>query len=232
MIHSFLLIGQSNMAGRGAIDEVPPINSKGIVLLKNGIWRPSFVPYHWDTDTAGICLAESFADAYRNDHPDVQVGLIPCAEGNTCLDQWMPGEPLYESALLQAKFAKETSQVKAILWHQGEADCKSNRFPLYEEKCTKILNSLRNDLDLDIPVIVGGLGEFLADCPLDKELANYIYVNAALAALATNNQSIGYVPSFGLSANDDLLHYNAASLRKFGLRYYEVYKKMIKEMSL
>ena len=232
MIHSFLLIGQSNMAGRGIIGEVPPINNKGIFLLKSGIWRPSFVPYHWDTDTAGIGLAESFADAYRNDHPDVQVGLIPCAEGNTCLDQWMPGQPLYESALLQAKFAKETSQIKGILWHQGEADCKNHRYPLYEEKCTKILQSFLKALDLDIPVIAGGLGEYLADCPLDKELANYIHVNAALASMANNHQNFGYVSSRGLSSNVDLLHFNAASLREFGLRYYEVYKNMIKEMTL
>ena len=36
MIQSFLLIGQSNMAGRGFLNEAVDINSSRIKLLKNG----------------------------------------------------------------------------------------------------------------------------------------------------------------------------------------------------
>lgn len=226
MIHSFLLIGQSNMAGRGIASEVEPLSQARIRLMKNGLWRASFVPYHWDTDTAGVCLAESFADAYKKDHPDVQVGLITAADGGTCLDQWMPGQPLYENALLQGKCALATSELKAILWHQGEADCKRDRYPDYEKKCTYILTSLRKALNVDVPIIVGELGAYLADCPLDPELKNYTHVNEALKEMVKNNEGFALVSAEGLTSNEDLLHFDAASLRTFGLRYYETYKNL------
>ena len=226
MIHSFLLVGQSNMAGRGIISEVEPLDQRRIRLLRNGLWRAAFVPYHWDTDTAGIGLAESFADAYKMDNPDVQVGIIAAADGGTCLNQWMPGEPLFESAVFQAKYAMRESQIKAILWHQGEGDCSNERYPLYEEKCTLILNAMRDTLGLDVPVIVGGLGDFLPQCPDDPQLANYVHVNKALMAMAEKNKRFGFVSAEGLTPNEDNLHFNAKSLRTFGLRYYEVYKNL------
>lgn len=225
-IDSFLLIGQSNMAGRGLADQVEPINNWYIKLMKNGIWRTAFVPYHWDDSTAGICLAESFADRYQKDHPDVQVGLIPCAEGGTCLDQWMPGQPLFESALLQGKLALQSSRLKGILWHQGEADCKNHRYPYYEEKCTRILTAFREELGKDLPVMVGGLGEYLGQCPLDEELKNYTHVNEALQAMVQKNPGFAFVSAQGLEPNEDILHINAQSLRTFGLRYYDAYKQL------
>lgn len=226
MIYSFLLIGQSNMAGRGFLQDVEPVYSYHIKVLKNGLWRTMFQPIHWDTDTAGVCLAESFALAFLKDHPNDFVGLIPAADGGTCLDQWMPGEPLYESAVFQAKQAMRSSQLVGILWHQGEADCKQDRYPHYKEKCTHILTSLRAELGVDVPVIVGGLGDYLADCDLDEELKNYPYVNAALKAMAEETPNFAFVSAEGLKSNPDYLHFCASALREFGLRYYDAYRPM------
>ena len=44
MIHSFLLIGQSNMAGRGDIGDVAPIANPSLRVLRNGRWQRMFVP--------------------------------------------------------------------------------------------------------------------------------------------------------------------------------------------
>jgi len=44
MMHSFLLIGQSNMAGRGKKEEVEPIPNTGIYVMRNGRWWPMYVP--------------------------------------------------------------------------------------------------------------------------------------------------------------------------------------------
>ncbi len=224
MIHSFLLIGQSNMAGRGNMTEVEPILTYDVRVIKNGLWRTAFAPIHWDDSTAGVCLAESFAQAYLRDHPGAQIGLIPAADGGTCLDQWMPGQPLYESAIFQAKQAMESSQLRGILWHQGEADCKNDRCGAYEEKCTYILTSLCEALGVQVPVILGGLGDYLKDCPLDPELKNYTHINEALQAMARKTPGFIYVSAHGLEANADRLHFNAASLRALGLRYYDAYR--------
>ena len=137
MIHSFLLIGQSNMAGRGFLSEAPTINNTRIKVLRNGRWQPMYVPINNDRPYSGHCLAESFADMYAKEH-NVDVGLIPCADGGTCLEQWEVGGLLFDHALYQAELASRTSTLAGVLWHQGESDCEEYLYPLYEKKCTEI----------------------------------------------------------------------------------------------
>jgi hypothetical protein len=90
MIHSFLIIGQSNMAGRGELEGAPALKTNGgkLKVLRNGRWQTMFRPVNPDRPFSGTCLAESFAKAYSDDHPDVEVGIIPCADGGTALHQW------------------------------------------------------------------------------------------------------------------------------------------------
>ena len=116
MIHSFLMIGQSNMAGRGKAAEVEPIRNTAIKVLRNGRWQLMIhsLPVNYDRMFAGTCPAESFADAYQKDH-DVEVGLIPCADGGTRIDQWQPGEVLFDHAVMQAKLAQRSSRASAAL---------------------------------------------------------------------------------------------------------------------
>lgn len=226
MIHSFLLIGQSNMAGRGFVDEVPPIENQHIKVLRNGRWQQMYVPVNGDRPFSGINLAESFADSYQKEH-HVDVGLIPCADGGTSLEQWEKGGLLYDNAIYQTKLAERTSNLAGVLWHQGEADCSEELYPLYEKKFTAILNGFKEDLNLNnVPFLIGALGDFLKDCPLDENLKNYIHVNTALEKIARENAMVGFVSAKGLTANPDCLHFNAKSLRQFGIRYFAEFKKL------
>lgn len=226
MIHSFLLIGQSNMAGRGFKDEVEPIVNPRIKVLRNGRWWPMYVPVNPDRVTAGISLAESFADAYAKEH-NVDVGLIPCADGGTCLDQWQVGGLLYSNALYHCELASRTSTIAGILWHQGESDSLETRYDCYEEKCTRILETMRKQLGLeDVPLLLGALGDYLKEFH-DEEISRlYPYVNEALRRMAEKMPMTGYVSAEGLRPNPDNLHFSAAALREFGLRYYEEFKKL------
>ena len=226
MIHAFLLIGQSNMAGQGRIDEVPPIENENIKVLTNGFWRKMLVPIHREIPASGICLAESFADAYAKEH-NVTVGLIPCAVGGTSLKQWEEGGILYENAVNQARLADRTATIAGVLWHQGERDSRPHLAPLYYEKCMKIFNALRRDLNLyDVPFVVGGLGEYLSGHPNEEIRESFAIVNAELQRMAQDDPMIGYVSSQGLTPKADNVHMNSVSLREFGLRYYEVFKKL------
>ncbi len=223
MIHSFLLIGQSNMAGRGFFDEVEPIETPRIKVLVNGRWRDMFTPVNFDRKFSGVNLAESFALKYHQTH-GVDVGLIPCADGGTCLDQWRVGGLLYDNAVMHAKLAQRTSTIAGILWHQGESDCKEHFYPYYKEKLLKIMDSFRKDLDLyDVPFLLGGLGSFLVN--VRQEFEYYPHINKALMEIAEENPMTGYVSSEGLTSNPDNLHFNSKSLREFGLRYYDVFEK-------
>ena len=184
MIHSFLLIGQSNMAGRGFLNEAVPVDAQNILVLRNGRWQGMYRPVNGDRPFSGVNLAESFAEQYAREH-GVTVGLIPCADGGTSLSQWREGGLLFDHAVLQARLAQRTSTIAGVLWHQGEADCADDLHPLYEGRLTAILSALRRELDLyDIPFLLGGLGDFLAGCALDPRLANYTHVNDALRRIA------------------------------------------------
>ena len=195
MIHSFLLIGQSNAGGRGFPEEVPPIPRENLYVLRNGRWRPLYVPVNPDRVTSGICLAESFAEAYAREK-GVEVGTIPCADGG-------------------------------VLWHQGESDCAEDRYPVYEEKLTAIVRAFRKKSYLaDAPFLLGGLGDYLKDCPRGPKFQNYPFVNTALQAVAAKEPAMGFVSAEGLGANPDNLHFSAAALREFGLRYYAEFRKL------
>ena len=95
-----------------------------------------------------------------------------------------------------------------------------------------MFESLKKDLQLSdaVPFLVGGLGEFLATN--QELLANFPYminspkVDKALQTLANTNEYIGYVSAEGLTSNPDGLHFNAASLRTFGVRYFEKFRDM------
>ena len=225
-VYSFLLIGQSNMAGRGFPHEVATIKNENLYVLRNGRWVPMFTPIHWDRQMAGVCLAESFgeecANAYRT-----KIGLIPCADGGTCLEQWAPGEVLFDHAVFQAKLAMRSSKLAGILWHQGESDCAPERYPLYELKCTAIFRAFHKELKLsdDVPFLVGGLGDFLKKRYESPNAANYPYVNAQLRQMAEHQPYIHFVSAEGLQSNKDNLHFNAESLREFGRRYFAVFQE-------
>ena len=225
MIHSFLLIGQSNMAGRGFLSEAPAIENKNLKVLRNGRWQKMFRPVNPDRSFSGVNLAEFFADLYSKAHPEVEVGLIPCADGGTSLDQWQVGGLLYDHAVNQAKLAMRTSHIVGVLWHQGESDCADDLYPLYRQKFQVIMESLRKDLGLeDVPFLLGGLGDFLLECPEMTNPDNYKKVNEQLKAMAQECPMTGYVPADGLESNPDKLHFSTAALMEFGQRYYRVFE--------
>ena len=140
MTHSILILGQSNMGGRGFVDEVEPILNDKLYVLRNGRWRAMYVPVNPDRRTSGINLAESFADLYARNH-DVDVGIIPCADGGSSLDMWQVGGLLFDHACYMAELASRTSTISAVLWHQGESDTGPEQYPVYEEKLTVILEA-------------------------------------------------------------------------------------------
>lgn len=96
------------MARRGFLNEAEPISDPRLFVLRNGRWQGMYRPVNYDRPFSGVCLAESFALAYAREH-DVKVGLIPCADGGTSLDQWAEGGLLYDHAVYQCRLAQRTS---------------------------------------------------------------------------------------------------------------------------
>ncbi|WP_455539220.1 sialate O-acetylesterase [Terrisporobacter sp.] len=226
MIKSFLMLGQSNMAGRGFLDEVPPIYNERIQMLRNGRWQMMTEPINYDRPTAGVGLASSFADMWCSKNQDDTIGLIPCAEGGSSLDDWAVDKVLFRHAVNEAKFAMENSELVGILWHQGENDSFGENYKVYYEKLLSIVEALRKKLNVpNIPLIIGGLGDFLGKEGFGKHSTEYTLINKELERFALEQDNCYFVSASGLTSNPDGIHFDAVSQRKFGLRYFEAFSK-------
>jgi hypothetical protein len=153
--HVFLLMGQSNMAGRakaGPGDEAP---LEGALLLNDkGQWEPAVQPlnkYGPDSKKPQVCLGGDFARALREARPEVRVGLIVHARGATAIAEWRADGTLYPGALARVKAAGV--KLAGVLWHQGEHNFKDEA---YAEKLAELIGRLRKDLDdPKLPFICG-----------------------------------------------------------------------------
>jgi hypothetical protein len=221
----FLLIGQSNMAGRGAVGaEEKVVHPRVFALNKQLEWVPAVDPLHWDKpDVAGVGLGSTFGRVVADANPNATVGLIPAAFGGTSLDQWAIGGELYTNAVKRAKQAMQHGRLAGILWHQGESDSgpgNDKKVASYTERFSRMIAQLRADLDAqDVPVIVGELGHFRvndASGPL----------NAVLAKLPESVPLCACVSADGLADKGDKLHFDTPSLKEFGRRYAAAWTKL------
>ena len=184
---SVLMIGQSNMAGRGYLSDVPAIYNENIQMLRNGRWQMMAEPINCDKPVAGVSLAGSFAAMWAMEHPGEKIGLIPCAEGGSSIDEWHPTGTLFKHAVSEARFAMEESELIAILWHQGENDSFGGCHRTYYDKLKQIVDTLRDELGLpDIPFILGGLGDFLEHARLGADCREYREINRELKRFAAD----------------------------------------------
>jgi Carbohydrate esterase, sialic acid-specific acetylesterase len=223
---SILLIGQSNMAGRGFLEDVPPIYNEHIQMLRNGRWQMMAEPINVDRHISGVGPAASFAQAWTEDHPGGSIGIIPCAEGGSSIDEWAVDGLLTRHAISQAKLAVETSEIVGILWHQGESDSYGGRYKTCEGKSLSLFKHLREELNApDIPIMIGELGHFLGESGFGKSAVEYQQINEVLSKVAHTERNCYFVTSKGLTANPDGIHIDAVSQMKFGLRYYEAFSK-------
>lgn len=224
MIKSFLMLGQSNMAGRGFINEVPTIYNERIQMLRNGRWQMMTEPINYDRPVSGISLAGSFADAWCSENKEDIIGLIPCAEGGSSLDEWAIDKALFRHAINEAKFAMESSELTGILWHQGESDSINGNYKVYYKKLLLIIDTLRKELNApNIPIIIGGLGDFLGKEGFGKNCTEYNFINQELKKFAFEQNNCYFVTASGLTSNPDGIHIDAISQRKFGVRYFEAF---------
>lgn len=229
---SFLMLGQSNMAGRGDFGEVPEIQNNHCYMLRNGRFIPMVEPINPDRGFygnihSGIGLAASFADEYAK-YFNEDIGLIPCADGGTQIKEWLPGEVLYENAVIQAKFAMRSSDIVGILWHQGESDCWNKpEVPHYRERFLTLMTALFEELNLpySTPIIIGEIGAFVKKTNNGNNA--YDEVNATLKALSEELEYGAFVSAENLNCRHDGVHFDSASYREFGKRYFSSFLRVV-----
>lgn len=231
--HLFLLAGQSNMAGRGRIESQDFTRDPRIVCLdETNTWQIAVDPLHFDKPkVVGVGLAKSFAVDYAKAHPGVTVGLIPCAAGGSPIDSWQPGgyhdqtkSHPYDDAIARTKLAMKDGVLMGILWHQGESDSKPELSETYATKLQQLVERFRQDLgENSLPFVAGQLGQF----PERDENEHRKRVNESLRSLPNRVPNTAFVSSDRLVHGGDGVHFDSASLREFGRRYFAALESMV-----
>ncbi len=230
--HLFLLVGQSNMAGRGAVEEQDRKPHPRVLTFTQGEeWAPAVDPLHFDKPAAvGVGLGRTFGIQVAEALPEVTVGLIPCAAGGSPIGSWEPGgfhsqtnSHPYDDALRRAQAALESGALKGILWHQGESDANPDLAGVYESKLHALVNRFRRGLQAPhAPFLVGQMGQF-AERPWSTGMRK---VDAAHRRLPQVVENAAFISSKGLSHKGDQVHFDAESYRELGRRYARAYLRM------
>ncbi len=218
----YLLLGQSNMAGRGDIgpeDKTP--HPRVVIFTLENKWQPTVEPItHDKPGMLGVGPGLAFAKVMADKNPDITIGLVPCAVGGTPLKRWQHDGDLYSNAMQRARLALHDGTLAGILWHQGETDSgATNNADTYGARLAAMIQDIRTDLGApNAPFVVGQIGEFLYDqgpnhCPYAR------VVNEALLKIPEKVPATACVSSKGLKDKGDILHFDTASQHELGRRY-------------
>lgn len=213
--HLYLLIGQSNMAGRGAMLPDAKAPPRVMKLDKNNEWVPATDPLHFDKpQIAGVGPGSSFGPAMADADESITVGLIPCAVGGTPLKRWEAKGDLYQAALARTQEALKSGTLKGVVWHQGESDSgKADTANSYGERLAGMIVQLRKDLSRpDLPFVVGQLPLFTPE----HEASLRKTINAALVDLPNRVPHTACIEATDLKHKGDSVHFDADSVMHDG----------------
>ncbi|HUW56427.1 MAG TPA: sialate O-acetylesterase [Planctomycetota bacterium] len=217
-VHVYLLLGQSNMAGRGKVEaQDREVHPRVFMLDRAGQWVPATEPVQFDRGPAtGVGPGLSFGKVMAEQDPSVRIALVPCAVGGSPISQWRKGGGLYRTMLARAKIAAQSGVLKGILWHQGENDSlKQEQADQYERSLHAMIAEMREDLGVSkVPFVAAELGEFWV-----RRTPHAPTVNDALRRLPERVPNTACVSSKGLGHKGDQVHFSAEAARELGRRY-------------
>lgn len=230
--HLYLLMGQSNMAGRGEIgeqDKTP--HPRVYVFTTNKTWELAVEPITRDRlKGLGAGPGLAFGKAMAEKNPGVVIGLVPCAVGGTPLSRWSKDGDLYSNAVVRAKAAMREGTLKGILWHQGENDSlQQSTAETYEPRLVKMIGDVRSELDSpELPFVLGEIGEFLYTRKDPTKTPFARIINDALTDIPNKVPRTACVKSAGLHHKGDEVHFDAASQHELGRRYADEMLRLLK----
>jgi hypothetical protein len=235
----YLLVGQSNMAGRGYVEAQDTVPNRHVLRLNPaGQWEVAKDPIHFDKPVAGVGPGLAFGRALAAADTSVVIGLIPCAVGGSGIDAWAPGAYFadtnthpYDDALARARLAQQEGTLAGIIWHQGETDSSPEKSQAYGPKLAALITRFRADLQAsNVPFVAGQLPAFqftkISPNGTTQPNPGAERVNAAVAALAKTVPHYAYVSAAGTTDRGDHLHFDARSARLMGQRYAQAMQQL------
>lgn len=231
----FLLMGQSNMKGRGVMPKEPLADSQIIMMhLKNDGWFLARHPLHLvgdpqtfaDADNAGVGPGITFAQTLIAAQPKTRIALVPCAKGGSNITQWRKGRQLYDETVRRTKLAlsqgpKAKTRIAGALWLQGESNTRSEEsVKAYGPALGTLIDNLRADLGIpDLPFIACTIGE-------KKTPGLRRKMNAVLLDLPKLRPHTACVDGRSFAKFVDAVHFDTATQEEHGRCYAVEYLKL------
>ena len=236
----FILAGQSNMSGRGDVPANQVADPLIFVFGNDYRWRVALEPIDSSEgqvdeisrdggpDSAMFGPGLAFAGALREQKSDMVIGLIPCAKGDSLIDEWqrnLSDSKLYGSCIKRARAASVMGKIAGLLFFQGEADAVDpDRYPGkrrsafdYTAKFSKFIHDVRHDLAAPhLPVVFAQIGTNKAP----EAFVNWETVK--------EQQAMVNLPCASMITTDDLtlrdgVHFTTESYRTIGERFAKAF---------
>jgi hypothetical protein len=213
----YLLIGQSNMAGRAPV-ELQDLDTLERVFLYTGQdsfpWEPAANPLNkYSTIRKELNLQKlgpgyTFAKMMAADQPGKKIGLVVNARGGTSISEWMPGTKFYNEAVSRIRATMKYGELAGIIWHQGESDVKDcNTYPA---KLVQLVTALRAEFgNPELPFIAGQLSEDKPERVVFNKMITTIPDALPHSAIVMAKRLVTI----------DSTHFNSESQRILGERY-------------
>ena len=248
-----LLVGQSNMAGRGYLTEEDIVEIPGLTALRRDLqWIPACDPFNYDrinmlglsnaadpyevrgielggNRRCGVGPGRTFGKLLMERFPDCEVGLIPAAVGGTPVASWVHGgkdvDP--KSGFFpyddSIRMTREAMKTGRLVAILWHQGETDAQQHTPDYK--EKLNAIIANFrrDLNVPEVPFILGG-LGEF-LEMEAASEY--NQMIREVAAEGYKTGFAPATGLNDRGDKLHFDTPGQHELGRRYWDAFSKFI-----
>ena len=216
--HLFMLLGQSNMVGRGEMTRLPP-HPRLLTFDKMFRWKEAVDPLHEtgprDRVGPGVSFGRGLLQVIDE---NVSIGLIPCALGGSPLERWQKGGDLYAAALHRARAAMNHGSLRGVLWLHGEKDATNIKWSeTYAQRLDQMIADLRADLGSPHLPFVAALP--CQEIMRREDRPGASMVMQSLRSLPDRVSYTACADSAGLRSTGDKVHFVSRHLRELGRRF-------------
>ncbi|MBR5069661.1 MAG: sialate O-acetylesterase [Bacteroidales bacterium] len=231
----YLLIGQSNCAGRGYFLPEDTVNILDGVWLLNAdlVPEPAVAPLNrysnirkdmsWQLVGPGMGFGPAMHQLTGR-----KVLLVQNARGGSALESWQvggDGEVSYlDSALVRTIPALQYGKLKGIVWHQGETDITNGTAgDIYVERFAAMIAELRKRVGVGekVPVVVGEVGQWAWEDSTKIEAFNHGTLDRLTREVPNCRKVSSDGLGFRMPDNPGDPHFSRDAAIELGQRYAE-----------
>lgn len=226
----FLMIGQSNMAGRGILNKNEDDLGEDRVLLfkyKERKWSGLKDPLQPMDDPifsvkadkqSGVGPCATFGKTMTR-KLGMQVGILLCARGGIGITGWQRNGKLFQETIKRALLISRSVPLKGICIFLGESDTYSiEEATQYPSRFINLVENLRNELGNNLPIIHAQLAT-VSEARVNKKDHGYMawdFLKKLQENIFIDNCKM--VKTEDLNLNDDGIHLSTKAQRILGTR--------------